>query len=75
VWQPVGSGLSAVLAVEVDLATEPLRGVSPEVKVLERNLRRDADALSTTLRAPTRITTRDAVGIGIARRGRAARGC
>jgi hypothetical protein len=38
-WQPVGSGPAGALAVEVDLATEPLGSVFlPKLRALERNL-------------------------------------
>lgn len=50
-WRPVGTGPAAALAVEVDLATEPLGSVFlPKLRALERNLMAWLpDALSTTL--------------------------
>lgn len=50
-WRPVGARPAAALAVEVDLATEPLGSVFlPKLQSLERNLKAwMPDALSTIL--------------------------
>jgi hypothetical protein len=50
-WRPVGSGPAAALAVEIDLATEPLASVLlPKLRALERNLKVwMPDALTTIL--------------------------